>query len=92
MSFDNRGAVWPNTRKAKDTDPDFTGTLEVDGVEYGVNAWHKADGASPGAPAMKFSVYKKKAKGEPVSSTVSKSKPDWESGHFTIDQLRDADY
>ena len=52
----NRGAIWKNRKKEKDTHPDFTGSLNVDGVEYWVNAWRRKDDAPSNAPALSFSV------------------------------------
>ena len=40
----NRGVLFMNNRKEKDTHPDRTGTLNVDGVEYFIDGWLK-DGA-----------------------------------------------
>lgn len=37
----NRGALFVNDRKAKDTHPDRTGTLNVDGVDYFIDGWLK---------------------------------------------------
>ena len=37
----NRGILSRNDRKAKDTHPDHTGTLNVDGVDYYIDAWVK---------------------------------------------------
>lgn len=55
----NRGAIWKNKKKEKDTHPDFTGSLNVDGVEYWVNAWKRKDDAPGNAPALSFSVRPK---------------------------------
>ena len=55
----NRGSIWKNDRKEKDTHPDFTGSLNVDGVEYWVSAWKRKPDASPKAPALSFSVKPK---------------------------------
>lgn len=41
----NRGALFKNDRKTKDTQPGYTGSLNVDGVEYFLDAWLK-DGKS----------------------------------------------
>jgi hypothetical protein len=40
----NRWVLFKNDRKTKDTHPDYSGTLNVDGVEYFLDAWVK-DGA-----------------------------------------------
>lgn len=37
----NRFVIFKNDRKDKDTSPDYTGTLNVDGVEYFLDAWLK---------------------------------------------------
>jgi len=55
----NRGAIWKNDKKEKDTHPDFTGSLNVDGVEYWVSAWKRKEGAAAKAPALSFSVKPK---------------------------------
>ena len=43
MEYDNtnRWTLFKNDRKEKDTHPDYTGTLNVNGVEYYLNAWLK---------------------------------------------------
>ncbi len=64
MAYDNtnRGSIWKNDRKEKDEHPDFTGSLNVDGVEYWVSAWKRKDGAAAKAPALTFSVRPKETK------------------------------
>lgn len=37
----NRGGLWKNTRKEKETHADWTGNLNVDGKEFYVSAWVK---------------------------------------------------
>lgn len=58
----NRGSIWKNDKKATDTHPDFTGTANVEGVEYWVSAWKRKEGANPNAPALTFSVKRKEEK------------------------------
>jgi uncharacterized protein (DUF736 family) len=37
-----RGAIFPNDRKDTAEKPDFTGRVQVDGVEWWINGWNKA--------------------------------------------------
>ena len=37
----NRGMLFRNDKKASDTHPDHNGTINVEGVEYYLNAWIK---------------------------------------------------
>lgn len=55
----NRGSIWKNEKKATENHPDFTGSLNVEGVEYWVSAWRRKEGANPNAPALSFSVKRK---------------------------------
>lgn len=55
----NRGQIWGNDKKETDKHPDFTGSLNVNGVEYWVSAWKRKEGANPKAPALSFTVKPK---------------------------------
>ncbi len=57
----NRGSIWKNERKTKDTHPDFTGSINVEGREYFFDAWKRKEGAGPKAPALTFKVKPKDA-------------------------------
>jgi hypothetical protein len=62
MAFDNtnRGSIWPNKKKRPDKqDADFTGSINVNGVEYWLNAWKRKEGASPDSPSLSFTVRPK---------------------------------
>lgn len=76
----NRGSIWKNEKKERDTHPDFTGSLNVGGVEYWVSAWKRKDGASPKAPALSFSIKPKDEQPQqaPISqrATATIRKPD----------------
>lgn len=37
----NRGALFRNNRKEQDNHPDHTGSINIDGKEYYLNAWIK---------------------------------------------------
>lgn len=37
----NRGALFKNTRREKDTHPEYNGSVNVDGHDYWISAWVK---------------------------------------------------
>jgi hypothetical protein len=55
----NRGAIWGNKKKTKETHPDFTGSINVGGIEYWLDGWKRPEGANVSQPSMKFSVRPK---------------------------------
>jgi hypothetical protein len=59
----NRGSIWKNDKKDKDTHPDFTGSLNVNGVEFWVSAWKRKEGAAAKAPSLSFSIKLKEERG-----------------------------
>lgn len=67
-SNENRGAIWRNEKREKDTHPDFTGSLNVDGREYWVSAWKRKEGAGAKSPALSFSI---KPKDDQPQQTIS---------------------
>lgn len=66
----NRGSIWKNDKKDSDKHPDFTGSLNVGGVEYWVSAWKRKEGAAAKAPALSFSI---KPKDEQQPQAASRS-------------------
>ena len=64
MAYDNsnRGSIWRNEKKSKDADADFTGSLNIYGKDYFVNAWRRKEGASEKSPALSFSIKPKAAR------------------------------
>lgn len=61
----NRGALFTNERKEADNHPDFTGSINVNGVEYYLNAWQK-DGKK--GPFLSLSVKQKDTTGDAPKS------------------------
>lgn len=73
MSYDNtnRGTLGKNQRREKDTHPEYTGKINVDGVDYWLSAWVK-DG-----PTGKFFSLALKPKDEaPAKQKPSAPAPD----------------
>ena len=71
MSYDNtnRGSIWKNDRKEKDTHADFAGSINIDGVEYWLNGWKRKPDAHPKAPAMSFTVKRKEVQPDAQPTT-----------------------
>jgi uncharacterized protein (DUF736 family) len=65
----NSGTVFDNDRKEKETHPDFTGTLNVEGKEYWISAWKKTSKA--GKRFISLAVKPKDGK-----QTVKKDDPE----------------
>lgn len=74
----NRGAIWKNDRKEKDTHPDFKGELDVEGVTYWVSAWKRKPDASDKSPALSFSIQKKENKAPQVQQQFDAAGSDFE--------------
>ena len=53
--YDNRGAIWMNP-KTKDTQPDFTGSILVDGKDYFLSGWKRKADANKKGPALSLAV------------------------------------
>lgn len=70
-SNENRGQIWPNDRKEKDTHPDFKGSINVEGKEYWVSAWKRKPDANPKAPSLSFSIQPKDEAAQAYSNTVA---------------------
>jgi cytochrome b involved in lipid metabolism len=55
---DMSGALFKNTKKEKDSHPDYTGNCTIDGKDYWISAWLKE------GPKGKFYSFAFKAKDE----------------------------
>lgn len=72
----NRGALFRNHRKEKDTHPDHQGTINVDGKDYWLSAWVKTS-SKDGSKFFSLSVKPKEVNApprEPADSTPAPSK------------------
>lgn len=81
MSYDNtnRGSIWKNDKKSKETDPDYTGSINIEGVDYWLNGWRKSEDAAEKAPVLKFTVRKKGEVKKPSSGKAGNSIADLDS-------------
>ena len=75
----NRIALWRNERKREGKkDPDFTGTVDVDGDEYEVSLWGKKPGASAKAPVLSGSIKRKGDSAAAYKAAKDGDKPPFE--------------
>jgi hypothetical protein len=89
MAYDNtnRGSIWKNKKKERDTHPDFTGSINVEGVEYWVNAWRRKEDANPSAPAMTFTVRPKETKADHQNERPAVRKSSADMGREMDDEI-----
>ena len=73
---DNSGALFKNERKEKETQPDYTGTVKVNGTDLQIAAWLKKSKAGKPYMSLAFSPpYKKDAVKVAGDDDVPKGKP-----------------
>ena len=73
----NTGAIWPNDRMREGKrDPDFTGSINIDGVEYWLNSWKRKPGSKEGAPVLSFAVNRKDQNKAPNPAQDERNPPD----------------
>lgn len=82
MAFDNTnsGILSRNERKEKDTHPDFSGSINVEGVEYWLSGWTKegkAGGKMEGKRFFSLSIKPKDAPAQKPAAKADDSKPNF---------------
>ena len=70
----NRGMAMINEKKTEEKHPDWSGSLNVEGVDYWLSIWKKTSKA--GKPYMSFSVRKKQEQVRQSSQPTRKAKDD----------------
>lgn len=90
MTYDNtnRGQIWGNDKKEKDTHPDFKGSINVEGKEYWLSAWKRKPDANPKAPALSFSIQaKEEAHQQGMAQAQQAAAPQPAGGSFEDDSI-----
>jgi uncharacterized protein (DUF736 family) len=59
-NYDNSGALFKNSKKEKETHPDLTGKITVNGVEYNLSGWNNTTKSGDKYLAVKVSELKPK--------------------------------
>jgi len=62
----NRGVLFKNNRKAKDSQPDYTGKINVDGVDKEISAWIKSGAKGDFLSLSVKEPYQKPDQSQPV--------------------------
>lgn len=77
MDYDNnlRGFLMKNTEKEKDTQPDYKGSVVVDGVEYWLSGWIKT--SKKGDKFMSLSLQPKE-QAKPAKKAPQQVEEDFE--------------
>lgn len=71
---ENRGMAMINEKKTEEKHPDWSGSLNVEGVDYWLSIWKKTSKA--GKPYMSFSIRKKQEQVRQSSQPTRKAKDD----------------
>ena len=71
MAYDNTntGILSRNSKREKDTHPEYNGTVNVEGVEYWLSAWVKERNDGTGK-FFSLALKKKEGKSAPAKSSV----------------------
>jgi len=73
----NRGAAFPNSNKTESKQADYTGTINVEGVDYFISAWKKSPSGKVKSDWFSLSVTKKdpnyKKKQDSESNTATQN-------------------
>ena len=83
----NRGVLFKNDRKEKDTHPDYKGSINADGVEYWLSAWMK-EGAK--GKFMSFSLAPKETTQTAAQAAQQAIPPQRQQAAPVVDDLDDS--
>ena len=83
----NRGVLFKNDRKEKDTHPDYKGSINADGVEYWLSAWMK-EGAK--GKFMSFLLTPKETTQTAARATQQAAPPQRQQAAPVVDDLEDS--
>ncbi len=96
MAYDNTnsGAMWGNKEKQTDTQPDYKGSINIEGIEYWLAGWKRDPNGNPNAPAIKFKYTRKdevQAQGmQQAQQTVQQAPVNAVAHHTTAQQQAEA--
>jgi uncharacterized protein (DUF736 family) len=60
-NYDNSGALFKNSKKEKESQPDLTGKITINGVEYNLSGWGNTSKSGNEYISLKVSEFKPKS-------------------------------
>ena len=60
-NYDNSGALFKNSKKEKESQPDLTGKITINGVEYNLSGWGNTSKSGNEYISLKVSELKPKS-------------------------------
>jgi hypothetical protein len=77
--FDNnmRGALFVNERKTEEKQPDYTGSCEIEGVEYRLSAWKRETKAGAKMLSLSFQMKNGSPGMRRANTSAHQNEPDW---------------
>jgi len=60
-NYDNSGALFKNSKKEKESQPDLTGKITINGVEYSLSGWGNTSKSGTEYISIKVSELKPKS-------------------------------
>ena len=75
MEYDNtnRGVMFKNDRKEKETHPDLKGSINIDGKEFWLSGWSRVTGK--GDKMLSLSVTPKESQGKAMPAQAKQTAP-----------------
>lgn len=71
----NRGSMFENDRKQKETQPDFTGSIDVNGVVYWLSGWKEMTANGKKRLSVAVTLQEEKPKEQPQRQRPAFVKP-----------------
>jgi len=78
MEYDNtnRGVMFKNDRKEKETHPDLKGSINIDGKEFWLSGWSKVTGKGDKRLSLSVTPKESQSKAMPAQAKQTASAPE----------------